>query len=142
MVQLKRELDREKKLKRKAFQQIAIMKEKESRNNNAKEFDDRQVQNNNKRDQHIDHLADDYNDLSENYRLLYVQNEQLRALLRDNNISPPTEYAGPPGLSERKDWKFVASKHGKTGVDLTELANKNLKYTDMDLQPWDNRHGT
>ena len=44
------------------------MKEKESRNNNAKEFDDRQVQNNNKRDQRIDHLADDYNDLSENYR--------------------------------------------------------------------------
>ena len=111
------------------------MKEKESRKNNAKEYDGRQVQNNNERNQRIDHLADDYNDLSENYRLLYVQNEQLRALLRDNNISPPTEYAGPLGLSERKDWKFVASKHGKTGVDLTELANKNLKYTDMDLQP-------
>ena len=113
-----------------------------SRKNNAKEYDGRQVQNNNERNQRIDHLADDYNDLSENYRLLYVQNEQLRALLRDNNISPPTEYAGPLGLSERKDWKFVASKHGNTGVDLTELANKNLKYTDMDLQPWDNRHGS
>ena len=36
VVQLKRELDKEKKLKRKAFQQSAIMKEKESRNNNAK----------------------------------------------------------------------------------------------------------
>ena len=139
VIQLKRELDREKKLKRKAFQQIAIMKEKETKRkiadgNNDNNINDPRGHGNKKS---IDYLANDYNDLSENYRLLYVQNEQLRTLLRDHDISPPMNYPGPLGLSERRDWKYTASRHGDTGVDLEDLATKDLKkYKKMDLKPW------
>ena len=111
------------------FQQIAIMKEKETKRkiadgNNDNNINDPRGHGNKKS---IDYLANDYNDLSENYRLLYVQNEQLRTLLRDHDISPPMNYPGPLGLSERRDWKYTASRHGDTGVDLEDLATKDLK---------------
>ena len=135
VIQLKRELDREKKLKRKAFQQIAIMKEK---NTKRQIDDDANVVKGPSNSKSIDFLANDYNDLSENYRLLCVQNEQLRTLLRDHDISPPLNYPGPLGLSERRDWKYIASRHGDTGVNLKNLAKMNTnKYKVLGLKPWE-----
>eukprot|EP00945_MAST-04E_sp_MAST-4E-sp1_P003973 g3973.t1 len=105
VISLKRELDREKKAKRNAFKQVARMKEiGQSRPEHGK---------------HGSVLADDYNDLREDFGALAAQNEKLRTILRNYEIAVPATFAmgGPKQLSER-DWKYNSSRRPASDVSL------------------------